>query len=112
MRPARCRQRRRRSCRCANRRRRHHDGDLLDRRSRRNQEPSKTLTIRVDKTPPTTYVLRSPLPDESGVNHGPVTLTLQALDVAGSGIEQIITLDGAQTGGGTPRRPCHRPGFG
>jgi hypothetical protein len=67
-----------------------------------NQEPSKTLTIRVDKTPPTTYALRSPLPDESGVNHGPVTITLQALDVAGSGIERIsYTLDGAQTGGGT-----------
>jgi hypothetical protein len=67
-----------------------------------NKEPSKTLTFRIDKTPPTTYPLRSPLPDASGVNDGPLTVTLKALDLGGSGSKAITyTLEGAQTGGAT-----------
>jgi probable HAF family extracellular repeat protein len=53
-------------------------------------ERAKTVTIRLDKTPPTTTAIPSPLPNADGGNNGDVTVTLGAVDNdGGAGVAAI-----------------------
>lgn len=63
-----------------------------------NVEAPRTLTVRVDDTPPTTQASVSPAADPSGWHQGPVTITLSATD-DNSGVKDIsYRLQGAETG--------------
>lgn len=68
-----------------------------------NQEPSKSLTVRIDKTPPVVTVSRSPAPNAFGWNNTDVTARFQATDtlsgiLGASVVDVSFTLEGANQG--------------
>lgn len=65
-------------------------------------QASQLVTVRVDETPPSTSATVSPAPNSSGINDGPVKVTLTSSDGAiGSGTDHIdYALSGATTGSG------------
>jgi hypothetical protein len=72
-----------------------------------NQERPKSLVIHIDKSaisgdtqPPVTTAVATPPPNADGENQGPVKVSLDAVDLGGSGIYELhYSLSGAQTGG-------------
>jgi hypothetical protein len=63
---------------------------------------SQSVTVKIDKTPPATTAVASPVPDQTGLNTTDVTVTLSAADnPGGSGVDGIhFQLAGAQAGSG------------
>ena len=64
----------------------------MDSAGRREQE--KSLTVRIDKTPPNVSASRYPEPNASGWNNTPVTVTFTATDslsgIAGKSVETVV----------------------
>jgi YVTN family beta-propeller protein len=69
-----------------------------------NVEAAKTLTVRIDRIAPASSASRTPAPDASGRNTGPVTVSIVATDAqGGSGVQSIAVLrtNGTSTVGDT-----------